>query len=1216
MFLKSDYCLVLGTLLIQGLLLASEEMTNTINYVCPTGCAESCSGLPCENITYYASNPPLGAVRTAFVFLPGTHWLEQDFKIINSSFFSASAFKHERSTMISCNGSSGFIFKNVYSLALIGLTISNCSTKFSVNQTAALVLENVADLILENIKVVYSFGHGILAINIYGNSTISFCQIQQNHGRGFHHGGNMLMLYKNCSPDLTPTFMAISHSIFSNGSCVNCDTAYNIALASGLSLVLSCTHVHVTMYNVTMANNYNTVAKGYGGNLFIHFFNDINFTSNYINIRESRFLGGSAGIGGGICTVMYTQARTKKHAQEACDNHLTISDSEVSRNSARVGGGWLINLLDITTDSDCPSLSILVKNVTFSNNSVKTRFNTVVQPGGASIYVLSGYTLDFLYKVKTLEIILQNITIQGSFILGQQYGEVKVAAIYSEKFMGKLILWDVKILNNAVSGIAIIKGRPHFKGTVVISNNTGLNGGGMSLCDSSYLTLTQNSTVVFTNNHAKYGGGIYAEDPCIDDRPSCFYQYIYDHGCLRRKTMEDIVRCYGTQVIMEDNVAEYTGNDIFGGSVAKCSFRRLSNPVNRQIFYSIFKVPRNTNGSLSAVSSSPFKVCLCFDQHIYCSMRHYIYPVEVYPGEMITMAVVLVGQLDGAAAGIVSINNSYFIPITNTTSCKELAFRVNKTSNSSANVLFGISDNENSVQKSRRYSNTAPLGVKLYFKKCPIGFEVKNGLCDCLKKIRSSFICHVRNRTIERIDYSWIGYNSISNHVYKPGLIYCLTCPLNYCKPHNTLISVSDNGIDSDSQCSDYRTGVVCGMCQKNYSITIGSNICRDCREFNLIYAFLIIMGIITFHMMIVIILFLLDLNITDGTLSGLLFYANIVNSKPDLFHFSHHKYLTIALSWFNLDIGFSFCMYKGLDMYIKSWLMFTLPPLTWLTVILLILLSKKYRYMALLLGGNSVKVLATLIELSFYQTIQSCIIALSCTDVRYPGKNGAINKHVWLYDANIGYLEGKHIPLFLTGCLFSICLLAYTCILLFIQPLRRFSHWSCLRWVHKMKPLIDAYTAPHVTKTKCQFWTGFLLLLRVVLSVCFSTRANEKIQYDLVAIIVVSTIVLILAALLGGVYKKTYLNLLNLSFFANLIFLSLTTLVHLNRTHHCFGCPLHDTDTTYSTLLVIVALLTAAVVLLFHVYKRLKMLWRWKVKRYNCIPDMTEDRVLHSRTE
>ena len=68
------------------------------------------------------------------------------------------------------------------------------------------------------------------------------------------------------------------------------------------------------------------------------------------------------------------------------------------------------------------------------------------------------------------------------------------------------------------------------------------------------------------------------------------------------------------------------------------------------------------------------------------------------------------------------------------------------------------------------------------------------------------------------------------------------------------------------------------------------------------------------------------------------------------------------------------------------------------------------------LCGKNIVQVLATLFLLSYTKLLRLVIDVVTFTRIKYP--NGYV-KAVWLYDGNIDYLKGKHVPLFIaTFCL------------------------------------------------------------------------------------------------------------------------------------------------------------------------------------------------------
>ena len=110
--------------------------------------------------------------------------------------------------------------------------------------------------------------------------------------------------------------------------------------------------------------------------------------------------------------------------------------------------------------------------------------------------------------------------------------------------------------------------------------------------------------------------------------------------------------------------------------------------------------------------------------------------------------------------------------------------------------------------------------------------------------------------------------------------------------------------------------------------------------------------------------------------------------------------------------------------------------------------------------GKNAVPVLATLFLLTYTKLLRLGITVVSFTTITYPD---GYTKAVWLYDGNIDYLKGKHIPLFIATLLLLILLsIPYTLSLVSIQWLLKISHYHALFWVQRLKPLLDAYTGPY----------------------------------------------------------------------------------------------------------------------------------------------------------
>ena len=188
---------------------------------------------------------------------------------------------------------------------------------------------------------------------------------------------------------------------------------------------------------------------------------------------------------------------------------------------------------------------------------------------------------------------------------------------------------------------------------------------------------------------------------------------------------------------------------------------------------------------------------------------------------------------------------------------------------------------------------------------------------------------------------------------------------------------------------------------------------------------------------------------------------------------------LTIFMAWINLDLGIELllqwhrCICNGLAAVCISTLHLDNYDICHCSQ------PKIPHCCKTIIGKNAVKVLATLFLLSYTKILRTIITVFSFTDITYPDNS---KRYVWLYDGNVDYLRGKHIYLFAKTIVFLfVVVLLYTLVLVFVQSLQAKSEWKILSWVNKLKPLFDAYTGPYCDKY--YFWTGFLLLIRSILS-------------------------------------------------------------------------------------------------------------------------------------
>ena len=108
----------------------------------------------------------------------------------------------------------------------------------------------------------------------------------------------------------------------------------------------------------------------------------------------------------------------------------------------------------------------------------------------------------------------------------------------------------------------------------------------------------------------------------------------------------------------------------------------------------------------------------------------------------------------------------------------------------------------------------------------------------------------------------------------------------------------------------------------------------------------------------------LLDLTISQGTMNGLIFYANILQAieyilLPQGQTNEQINPLTVFIAWLNLDLGIEECFINDLSAYSKTWLQFAFPLHIWSIAGLIIILAKYSYRVAKVMGNTSVPVLA-----------------------------------------------------------------------------------------------------------------------------------------------------------------------------------------------------------------------------------------------------------------
>ena len=187
----------------------------------------------------------------------------------------------------------------------------------------------------------------------------------------------------------------------------------------------------------------------------------------------------------------------------------------------------------------------------------------------------------------------------------------------------------------------------------------------------------------------------------------------------------------------------------------------------------------------------------------------------------------------------------------------------------------------------------------------------------------------------------------------------------------------------------------------------------------------------------------------------------------------------------------------------------------------------------------------------------------------------------------------GRHIPLGIATLLLLILLsIPYTFSLVSIQWIQKFSHYCLLFWVHRFMPLFDAYTGPY--KHKHRYWTGVLLLVRVIILMIFTLNQTNNPAINLITIQVMSFALATYASVVG-VYKNWSYNILEITSLLNSGFLSAISFYQL----------LNDSGLAVTTSVSIsVAFVTFIFILLFHATVQLKSSRKIRSAVSNLIPN------------
>ena len=685
--------------------------------------------------------------------------------------------------------------------------------------------------------------------------------------------------------------------------------------------------------------------------------------------------------------------------------------------------------------------------------------------------------------------------------------------------------------NKAESGaISADNSDIYFTNKANFSNNSASNGGAISLV-SSVMHVTPNATVVFTRNFASgLGGAIYITNPRT--RVVCDALSSTAASCAFQVLDGSPDNCDFFSLQFNQNTAKIAGNAVYGDRTAACI------PSNSSLYCTNCSTPDfsaiyHYNGvgdssDLSNFTSDPTRVCFCKDGIPDC--YQFMKSITVTAGEIFHLSLATVGYGLGTVPGsVVARTNKQKVrePGKNSfgsdlqysqdigTECRDLSYSIisEKASERMALAINTLSFSRSpkevqavvDFQLTRNTQDISPIlrspydslletffhipvFVEVTLSPCPVGFQLVDGRCVCAEILLENQIdmCSIVNRTpvIHIPSPYWVGLPADNS---SPILIHT-QCPFDYCQSQDTNVT-SEN---TDRQCQFERSGVLCGQCSDGLSMVLGSSECKKCS--NVFLTTIVVFALA--GLALVAFLTLLNMTVSVGTINGLILFANIVQANKSAFLPPSMANTSVPISllsafiaWLNLDLGIPTCLFDGLTTYVKIWLQFVFPLYIMAIVTVIIITSYYSTRLTKLFGINAVPILATLVLLSYTKILRILIAAFSFTTIKGTQDHFSV---VWLYDGNVRFFGPKHSILFLTALLVLLLLgIPYTAMLI-LAPWMQKSKYRCISMAYnKFKPLFDAYMGPY--KDNYRYWTGMLLLARVILIVLFSSFTNTN---------------------------------------------------------------------------------------------------------------------------
>ena len=1082
---------------------------------------------------------------------------------------------------------SPFIFYNVTNLTIRGIEFENCGggfiSKYSKhhwhNYTKTLFLFHICESVsIFHVNITKYNGCALMFLNSH-QIMIENVHVVRNSSVEWPFGGGIYL--KFLDHDAKDEHVMLTNVHISESYQVNCkhisrfqihqkDSLFGylpVWQAQGLTVTFKQTNyaVHVKLVDSSILNNSGCNCSG----IFVSYDSSLTDSSSLeiigSTLSNNNISSNSSTAGSSLLVFLTngffneTEEKDHSHAKASVfrsknnsSPFIIFHDVLVKDHKSRTP----IHVLNLRSEIDYDA-TILMERVTFTNNIVKDQaicFSVVSlyesQDDNANMQINMINTMAYdNSQFNSVQSITNPVAIPE--VSSALFLFINVDAIIINHTSS-----EYRYYSNSASIFLGISTDFLLEGNIRFENNKAEVGTCFQLRSFTHIFLGERVNVSFIGNNATTVGGAIASFSEGNEYSMCFLQ-------------PKCPQTHNHQIQFKNNFARFAGNDIYGDQVYRCFINQIYNVT--YFYEGIFSHYNRKN-----IIAKPFSV----------QLNNSIID-GVYPGSKINLTLKVI-DINGnpVPAYVFTSFGENDIDLSSNT------FGYNMTSNDREdeqyqNFTFSILvKNKLSV----RLISKKSINIYLYLstaygkeyseltvemKMCPVGFYLNQG-CKCYKFLKKK----AKSCTIEsgRVIYKsnvWVRcWRKKTTTVCE----YANVCLKGYCKNSATNISKQ-----ADALCEGNRKGKICGSCKNDYSAQFGTRQCGICTNIYL----LMIPAMGGIGLLIVLKIYTLRLTLDQGTIGGVIFYANVI--ELGIINPSVDKVIPKISYWFvrllNIQTGAPVCFYNGMTDLHKQFLQFLFPLYMCLIVIFIVFISRHSTRISNLTSHLSVQVLVTLIHLSFARLLSAVIETFSLmklytvhinTHHDSSGENQMVSStklsNVWLFSGDVKYgKDAQHLVLLIiAGTLTLLVLLPY----LVLSLLAPFLY--CHPWINKMKPAFDTMFAPY--KEKYRHWFGYRLTVFWFISVNFAVLAgtNEPLERHIqVTVLLIYT----LSLAVHQPMKQKILNYIEIWLSANAAF--------------CALLEMHTTRKVYNFKIALIfsAFLLACLIIIYHVLLALKLL-------------------------